>query len=136
MERYVASPTGKQNNVRIFVVEDSPLIRERLERMLGGISGARVVGSAAGAQDAIRDILAERPDVVVLDYQLAQGNGFDVLRAVHARAPEIDVYMLSSFPSEPYRILAERLGARRFFDKSTEFERVRDVLAARVPTSH
>jgi DNA-binding NarL/FixJ family response regulator len=135
MELQAALPSGKQN-VRIFLVEDSALIRERLERMLSGIAGARIVGSAAGAQDAIRSILAARPDVVLLDYQLAQGNGFDVLRALHERAPEIDVYMLSSFPSEPYRIVAERLGARRFFDKSTEFERVRDALAARVPASH
>jgi len=135
MERQAALPAGKQN-VRIFLVEDSPLIRERLERMLAGVSGARMVGSAASAEDAIRGILAERPDVVVLDYQLAQGNGFDVLRALRERAPEIDVYMLSSVPTEPYRRLAERLGAREFLDKSTEFERVRDALAARVPTSH
>jgi DNA-binding NarL/FixJ family response regulator len=54
-----------------------------------------------------------------------------VLRAVHRAAPEIDVYMLSNFVSEPYRRLAERLGARDFFDKSKEFERVRDTVARR-----
>jgi hypothetical protein len=44
--------------------------------------------------------------------------------------------MLSSFASEPYRRLAARLGARDFFDKSTEFERVRDLIAARAATKH
>ena len=52
--------------------------------------------------------------------------------AVHEAAPEIDVYMLSSFATEPYRRLAARLGARDFFDKSSEFQRVRDTLAARL----
>ena len=116
----------------IFIVEDSALVRERLLELLGEVPETRVVGTAAGADEAIRDILADRPDVVLLDLRLAQGSGFDVLRALHEVAPEIDVYMLSSFATEPYRRLAARLGARDFFDKSTEFERVRDTLAARL----
>jgi len=122
--------------VSVFLVEDSPLIRERLERMLETVSGARTIGHAESAGDAIRGILAAHPDVVVLDFQLADGTGFDVLRAIHSESPQTDVYMLTSFPTEPYRRLAERLGAREFFDKSTEFERVRDALAARVQTAH
>ena len=116
----------------IFIVEDSALVRERLLELLGEVPESRVVGVAAGADEAIRDILAGRPDVVLLDLSLAQGSGFDVLRAVHEAAPEIDVYMLSSFATEPYRRLAARLGARDFFDKSSEFQRVRDTLAARL----
>ena len=116
----------------IFIVEDSALVRERLLELLGEVPESRVVGVAAGADEAIEEILAERPDVVLLDLSLAQGSGFDVLRAVHEAAPEIDVYMLSSFATEPYRRLAARLGARDFFDKSSEFERVRDTLAARL----
>ena len=54
-----------------------------------------------------------------------------VLRAVREQAPEIDVYMLSNFATEPYRRLAADLGARNFFDKSTEMNQVRDVLAKR-----
>jgi DNA-binding NarL/FixJ family response regulator len=54
-----------------------------------------------------------------------------VLRAVCERAPEIDFYMLSNFAADPYRQLAARLGARAFFDKSKEFERVRDLIAER-----
>ena len=122
--------------VSVFLVEDSPLIRERLEQLLETISGTRTIGHAESAPEAIREILATHPDVVVLDFQLAGGTGFDVLRAIHSASPETDVYMLTSFPTEPYRRLAERLGAREFFDKSTEFERVRDVLAARVRIAH
>jgi DNA-binding NarL/FixJ family response regulator len=65
----------------------------------------------------------------VLDLHLADGSGFDVLSAVHKHAPGIDVYMLSNFASEPYRRHAERLGAAGFFDKSSEIERVREVVA-------
>jgi DNA-binding NarL/FixJ family response regulator len=118
--------------MEIFLVEDSPLLRTRLAEMLGAIPGASVVGEAEHADVAIRDILAMQPDVVVLDLSLAGGtSGFEVLRAVSRQAPEIDIYMISNFVAEPYRELAERLGARDFFDKSRELERVRRVIAER-----
>lgn len=107
------------------------MVRARLVDLLEAIPGASIVGEASHADAAIREILAARPDVVVLDLNLAEGSGFDVLRAVHPRAPEIDFYMLSNFAAYPYRQLAERLGARDFFDKSKEFERVRDLIAQR-----
>ncbi len=117
--------------VRVFLVEASSFIRARLEAMLASIAGAITVGCAAGAEDAVRKILSTRPDVVVLDLCLSQGSGFDVLRAVREQAPEIDLYVLSNFTGEPYRRRAESLGARGFFDKTNEFERARDTLAAR-----
>lgn len=122
--------------LRVFLVEDSPAILERLEALLDSVEGARTVGRASGAAEAIRGILAERPDMVVLDLKLADGSGFDVLRAVHEADPGIDVYMLTNFASEPYRRLAERLGARDLFDKTTEFERVRETLLGRAAQPH
>lgn len=117
--------------LKVFIVEDSPIIRERLLALLGSIEGAAAVGQASSAEEAIDAILRAQPDAVVLDLKLSAGSGFDVLRAVHERAPGIDLYMLSNFAAEPYRRMAARLGARDFFDKSNEFQRVREVLAAR-----
>ena len=116
--------------MQVFLVEDSPIVRQRLEALLAEIPGASVAGSAAGATEAIGGILACRPDLVLLDVQLAEGSGFDVLRALHAQAPELPVVMLTNYSADPYRQIAERFGARAFFDKTKEFERVRDVLAA------
>ncbi len=121
----------RDSALRVFVVEDSPLVIDRIEAMLASIAGARAIGHSGRAREAISAILRDQPDVVMLDWQLAEGSGLDVLRVLNEAAPTIDVYMLSNFASEPYRRLAERLGARDFFDKSTEFERVREALAAR-----
>jgi DNA-binding NarL/FixJ family response regulator len=121
--------------LRVFVVEDTPLIRVRIEAMIVE-SGAAVAGHAGGVQAAISAILALRPDVVVLDIQLADGTGFDVLRAIRDQAPEIDVYLFSNFVAYPYRQLAERLGARGFFDKSREFDSMRGVVAQRAASRH
>ena len=113
---------------KVFLVDDSPLVRERLALMIGALPHTELVGQAAGVQEAIRGILAAKPDVVLLDLSLDQGSGFDVLSAVHSLEPGIAFYMLSNFASEPYRRHAERLGARGFFDKSTDMERMRATL--------
>jgi len=115
--------------MQVFLVEDSVMVRERLESLLGQVPGTRIVGHAADATSAVREILATRPDLVVLDVQLAEGSGFDVLRALHAQAPEIEVVMLTNYSADPYRQIAERFGARALFDKAKEFDRVRDIVA-------
>jgi DNA-binding NarL/FixJ family response regulator len=114
----------------IFLVDDSPTVRERIEGLLARLDGACVVGRAAGADEAIRRILALLPQVVLLDLRLAQGSGFDVLRAVCPQAPQIDVFVLSNFATPAYRRTAEQLGARAFFDKTQEFGQLLERLAA------
>jgi DNA-binding NarL/FixJ family response regulator len=115
--------------MKVFLVEDAPLLRDRLNGLIASV-GASTVGHADVASDAIKGILAALPDVVVLDLSLKEGNGFDVLRAVRKAAPGIAFYVLTNHPIEGFRIVAQRLGARGFFDKSTEFEKLREVLAA------
>jgi len=119
--------------MKVFLVEDSAPIVARLKDLLAAVPGTSVVGHAATAEAAIAAIPAERPDIVLLDLSLAQGSGFDVLRALQPRMPEVGFYMLSNHSADPYRQLAERLGARGFFDKTKDIERVRDLLGAKRP---
>jgi DNA-binding NarL/FixJ family response regulator len=119
---------------RIFLVEDSAPVRERVTALLASIAGVDNVGSAATADDAERAILAAKPNAVLLDVKLAQGSGFDVLRSLQAHAPQIEVYMLSNFAAPPYRQLAADLGARGFFDKTTEMDCMKKTIAERAAT--
>ena len=66
-----------------------------------------------------------------LQHSLVKG-----LRALRERAPGIAVYMLTNYPASHYRRLAAELGARGFFDKSTEFNRVREEIAACAGATH
>jgi DNA-binding NarL/FixJ family response regulator len=117
--------------MKVFLVEDAPLLRERLAALIDSVPGASTVGHAAGAQEAIQAIHEAAPDAVVLDLHLHQGNGFEVLRALQKSAPQIDVYVVTNFANDSYRQAATRLGARGFFDKSTEFDKPREALASR-----
>ena len=119
--------------MKVFLVEDSELLRGRLEAMVTAIPGAELVGHAEGADDAVQKILAAQPDAVVLDIHLKQGNGFDVMRALDGKASGIAFYVLTNYPAQAYRASAERLGARGFFDKSSEIDLLRAEIGKLLP---
>ena len=118
-------------SLRVFVVEDSSMTRARIATLLGAVEGVELVGYAADAEDAIERIVDQRPDAVVLDLHLAHGTGFDVLRALHGRAPEVEVYVMTNLATPPYREHAAKLGACDLFDKTLEFECLRETLRRR-----
>jgi DNA-binding NarL/FixJ family response regulator len=115
---------------KVFLVEDAPLLRQRLCALITSVPGLELAGQASGAQEAVAAIFQSLPDVVVLDLHLAEGHGFYVMKALQERAPQVAVYVVTNFVSDTYRARAGRYGARGFFDKSHEFERLREALAA------
>ena len=95
----------------------STLLHELLEG-----DGASIVGHADSAQTAIADVARVKPDVVVVDIALRQGNGFDVLKAIAsdrvAQRPLLVV--LTNYTLKTYRSAAKRFGADLFLDKSNQ----------------
>ena len=124
----------RHDSLKIFLSDDSPLIRTRIAAMLGA-PDMTIVGQAATATASIAGILATGPDVVVLDVQLQAGTGLDVMRAVHPVAPGIAFIVFSNNAGPAYRkrYLAE--GAMGFLDKSSEFDQLARVVASVSPLS-
>lgn len=115
-------------NVKVFLADDSALIRDRVAAMLGA-SAMTIVGQAETPQGSIEGILACRPDVVVLDVQLDGGFGLEVLRAVQQSAPGIAFVVFSNNSGPAYRKRYLDEGASRFLDKSTEFDQLPQAVA-------
>ena len=114
--------------MRAFVVEDSPEIRKRLVAMLRTVPGVSVVGEAESAQAAIAGVLSTASDVLLLDLQLANGSGLDVLNGLKPQRPELRVIVLTNFATAQHRQACLAAGADVFLDKSQEFERVPGIL--------
>jgi len=115
--------------VRVVIVDDTPLVRERLKALLyADAPYAEVVGEAGEAQAAIRLIRDTRPDVVILDLQLAGASGCEVLRAVKLAPHAPVVIVLTNLASLEYQITCLEAGAEFFLDKSFGFERLADIL--------
>jgi two-component system, OmpR family, response regulator len=116
--------------VSVLVVEDSVIVRARLRALLAEDDAVNVVAEAASAAEAIERFRVHVPDAVVLDLQLAGSSGLDVLRHVKQVAPRCTVIMLTNHTEREFREACQKDGADHFFHKSTEFDRVADVLAA------
>lgn len=121
---------------RIYIVDDSASIRARIAERLAPLEGIRIVGESATAPQAVVDILALRPDSVLLDLELDRSNGMQVLQAIRPQLPEIAFVVLTNHAEPQWRRACERAGAAYFLDKTTEFERVPEVIAAIASSNH
>lgn len=118
----------KKQTLKVFIVDDSKLVSDRLISMISDIPGIEIVGQASNAQEAIGSIQKQKPDVVVLDIRMPGGNGFDVLEKIKKDKPALLIIMLTNYPYPQYRKKCMDAGADFFFDKSTEFHKVIEVL--------
>ncbi len=110
---------------KVFIVDDSPVVRERLATLLSDLPSVEIVGQAEIAFEAISATRRLKPDVMLLDISMPGGSGIHVLEMVKKERPAPLVIMLTNFAHEQYRQKCLQLGADFFFDKSTEFERNR-----------
>jgi two-component system response regulator DevR len=85
---------------RVFLLDDHELVRVGLRTLIDAEEDLSVVGEAATADEALARIPAARPDVTVVDLQLAEGEGIEVCREVRSRYPEVRCLVLSAFSDE------------------------------------
>lgn len=114
--------------MKLFIVEDSPMMKVRLIQMLEQIEVVKIIGEADNQVDAIAKISELKPDVVVLDIRLKEGNGLEVLKYIKTEMPSTVVIMLTNYPYVQYRDKSYSIGADYFFYKATEFTKVFDVV--------
>jgi len=114
--------------MKVLIVDDSEVVRERLRTMLSELKGVEVIGQAESSKEAIGAIRKLKPDAVILDIQMSGGNGIKVLEKIKEEMPSTKVIMLTNYPYPQYRKKCMDAGADYFFDKSTEFEKVIEVV--------
>ncbi|KAI5915651.1 EAL domain-containing protein [Thauera sp. 2A1] len=120
--------------MRIVVVEDSALVRDKLIEMLGAQPGLSVIGHAAGEDEAYQLVTARRPDLVLLDLALSPGSGLKLLkrlRALPGFAPRLVV--LSNQPADPYEALCIAAGADAYLDKCADLNALLAQIASWMP---
>jgi DNA-binding NarL/FixJ family response regulator len=126
----------KEQIMRVFIADDSAIIRERLAQMLAELPGAvDCIGQASDASEAAKAIRRLKPDAVILDIHMPRGSGIDVLREIKRTMPSTVVLMLTNHPHDQYRRTCTAIGADFFLDKSTEFERIPQILQRLIQNS-
>ncbi len=119
-----------RRDMKVFVVEDSAAVRERLVEMIRDVKDIEVVGEATTYDTAVAGIINTRPDVAVLDIKLANatGSGIDALIEVRKTLPGIRAIILSNYSTPQHLKASADAGAEYFLDKSIDFERVAEIL--------
>ena len=114
--------------MKVFIADDSAVVRERLIDMLSELPDVEIVGQAEDGLQATNLIEKLTPDVAILDIRMPRGNGIEALQNIKKNNPALIVIMLTNYPYPQYRKKCMKAGADYFFDKSTEFEKVTEVL--------
>ena len=114
--------------MKVFIVDDSALVRERIIAMISEHPGVEIIGQAKNAQEGISSILKLKPDVVILDIRMPGGNGIEVLKNIKKNKSAPTIIILTNYPYPQYRKKCMEAGADYFFDKSTEFNKIIEVI--------
>lgn len=129
--------------IRALVVDDEPLARSRMRRLLGEHPDVEVVGEAADGKEAVAAALQLRPDVLFMDVQMPGQIGTDALRAIHDALPE-DLWPMTVFCTayDDHAVEAFELEGTDYLLKPVEkpalgraMRRVRKALWSRTPSS-
>ncbi len=122
----------------VLIVEDDPLTRRRLEAVVASVPSLRWVGSAGCASDA-RQALNVVPDVLLVDLDLPDGSGIDLIREARAAAARTHAMVITVFADEQHVMAAIEAGAQGYLlkDGSADYigRSIADLLAGGSPIS-
>ncbi|WP_028927832.1 response regulator transcription factor, partial [Pseudonocardia acaciae] len=97
--------------LNVFLVDDHEVVRRGVADLLDAEADLTVIGQASSVSEALARIPALRPDVVVLDVRLPDGNGVELCRELRSKMPELNCLMLTSFTDEQAMMDAILAGA-------------------------
>ena len=119
-----------REKLRVLLIEDSPIVAERLRETLRDMESMLVVDTIDRESKAIEALGRGGIDIVILDLRLSRGTGFGVLRALSGQVGRPVIVIFTNYDLPEYRREAMALGADYFLDKARDFERLPEVLEA------
>lgn len=113
--------SGRKNlgrrTTRILIVDDHPLMREGLASRIKSQSDLEVCGEADSVNGALAQVKATSPDLVIIDIQLAESHGIDLIKEIHAQYPSIKMLVVSAFDESLFAERSLRAGAHGYINK-------------------
>ncbi len=113
--------------MKIVHVDDSEIFRESLKRLLFDIGQIEIKATADGVKDGIELIKQEKPELLILDFQLKDGTAIDILKIINTDEIE-NIIVLSNYGDDLYKQTALKYGATQYFDKNNDMFELLDFL--------
>jgi DNA-binding NarL/FixJ family response regulator len=115
-------------SIRVLLVDDQPLVRDGLRRIIDSDKAFIVVGEASDGVEAVQRAAGLRPDVVLMDIRMPVLDGIDATRRILGSQAEVRVVVLTTFGIDEYVVEALRAGASAFLLKESTPERILETL--------
>ncbi|MFF9509372.1 response regulator [Streptomyces sp. NPDC014724] len=112
--------------IRVLIVDDQMMVREGFSVLLNAMPGIEVVGEAVDGRQAIAQVAALRPDVVLMDIRMPELNGIEATREIVAADADAKVLVLTTFDLDEYVYQALRAGASGFLLKDASARQLAD----------
>lgn len=121
-------PFASRRQTRILVVDDHPLVREGLAARISPQPDLEICGEAASVEAALIQVKATSPDLCIIDIQLFESHGIDLIKELHTRFPRIKMLVVSAFDESLYAERALRAGAHGYINKRELQDNILDAL--------
>lgn len=118
---------SRNETIRVVVVDDHEMFVQGLAAVLGADPGIEVVATAGSVETGTAAVRLHSPDVVLMDYELPDGDGAGATERIKAEVPETQVVMVTSFDDEGVLVRAIEAGCSGFI---TKHKAVQEVAAA------
>lgn len=118
------------DDARVVLVDDHPLFLEGIAQIINAEPGLALVGTANSAAAALPLILDVRPDIVLLDINLPDANGFDVVNAITGGGSTTRILMLSAHDEVQFQRNAYQIGAHGYLSKACTREELCTAIGA------
>jgi DNA-binding NarL/FixJ family response regulator len=105
--------------IRIFITDDHSLIREGLKKIINDEKDISIIGEAGNAKDTMSFVLSKNIDILILDLNLPDKSGLDLLKELKSLKPELKILILSMHPEDRFAMRVLRAGASGYITKES-----------------
>lgn len=122
--------TDNLSEIRVLVVDDHAIVREGIRALLARRAGIRVVGEASDGKQALAQVEALLPDIVLMDIAMPVMNGLEATQAIRQSFPDVRILVLTQHESKEYVLPLLRAGASGYILKRARAKELIDAIRA------
>jgi DNA-binding NarL/FixJ family response regulator len=109
---------------KLIIIDDSANLRKDLKKLLEPVRNIQIVGEAADNSEAVDLCEKVNPDIAILDINLKNSNGIELISQIKKMYPLLIVIMFTNYSNSAFRKSSIKRGADYFFDKTNEAEKL------------
>lgn len=114
--------------VKVFIIDDHPMVVAGLNSLLGGLENIEVVGAVSNAFEAVPFLKKNKVEVILLDINLPDISGIDLCKKIHKEFPQIKILGISTFSERSYISRMIENGASGYLIKSASAEEIAEAI--------